>query len=71
MVEQKLIADKKILFADSFTQFSYADIEDFFTQDDYLNLYNGAFEAQITVGQLDKSKGHYGAIKAPERQQSF
>ena len=63
MVEQKLIADKKILFADSFTQFQYADIEDFFTQDDYLKLYNGAFEAQITVGQLDKSKGIMGQLK--------
>lgn len=47
----------------SFTQFQYADIEDFFTQDDYLKLYNGASEAQITVGQLDKSKGIMGQLK--------
>ena len=63
MVEQKIIADKKILFADSFTQFQYADIEDFFAPDDYLKLYNGAFDAQITVGQLDSSKGIMGQLK--------
>ena len=71
MVEQKLIADKKILFADSFTQFQYADIEDFFTQDDYLKLYNGAFEAQITVGQLDSSKGIMGQLKHLNSNKAF
>ena len=63
MVEQKLIADKKILFADSFTLFQYADIEDFFTQDDYLKLYNGAFDTQIAKGQLITGKGIMGQLK--------
>ncbi len=63
MVEQKLIVDKKILFADSFTSFQYSDIEDFFTKDDYLKLYNGAFNSQITAGEIDNSKGIMGQLK--------
>ena len=63
MVEQKLIADKKILFADSFTGFQYADIEDFFARDDYLKLYNGAFGTQVKEEEIDSSKGIMAQLK--------
>lgn len=63
MVEQKLIADKKILFADAFTDFQYADIEDLFTKADYLKLFNGAFEKDITIEQLDNTKSIMSQLK--------
>ncbi len=62
MVEQKLIADKKILFADVFTGFQYADIEDLFSKKDYLRLYNGALAKSIRVDQLDDTKGILGQL---------
>lgn len=63
MVVQKLISYKKVLFADSFTNFQYADIEDFFMKEDYLNLYNGAFGTQIVLDQIDKNKGIMWQLK--------
>ena len=71
MVDQKLIADKKILFADSFTSFQYADIEDFFTPDDYLKLYNGAFETKVKKNELDSSKGIMGQLKRLNGDKAF
>lgn len=71
MVEQKLIVDKKILFADSFTGFQYADIEDFFLPDDYLKIYNGAFGTQVTCDQIDRQKSIMTQLKHLNGEKSF
>lgn len=71
MVDNKLIADKKILFADSFKTFPYADIEDFFYPADYLKLYNGAFNTDVKATDLDYSKGIMGQLKRLNGNKSF
>lgn len=71
MVEQKLIADKKILFADRFVTFQYADIEDFFCKGDYLKLYNGSFDLQVTIEQLDVSKSIMCQLKHLNANKNF
>ena len=71
MVEQKLIADKKVLFADSFTDFAYADIEDFFDPSDYLKLFNGAFGCDIRKEQIDSGKAIMGQLKRLNGNKAF
>ena len=52
MVEQKIIADKKILFYHTVIGQAYADIEDLFNKDEYLALYNGAFGKSVQLSDL-------------------
>ena len=52
----------KIIFGKWWSK-NYADIEDFFTRDDYLKLYNGDFGTQIKEKVLDSSKGIMGQLK--------
>lgn len=45
MIKHKLISEKKIrYFNDFLSDFTQADIEDLFVKQDYLDLFNGAFE---------------------------
>ena len=46
-----------------FVGFTYADIEDFFTKEEYLKLYNGTFGTQIKEEELDSSKGIMSQLK--------
>lgn len=52
MVEQKIIADKKILFYHTVIGQAYADIEDLFSKDEYLAFYNGAFGKSVQLSDL-------------------
>lgn len=63
MVEQKIIADKKILFYQSVIGQDFADIEDLFTKEEYLLLYNGAFGTSIKVDELDAEKPIMSQLK--------
>lgn len=63
MVEQKIIADKKILFYQSVIEQDFADIEDLFTKEEYLLLYNGAFGTSIKVDELDTEKPIMSQLK--------
>lgn len=59
MIEQKIIGQKKIRFFHEFlTDYSTADIEDLFSKEDYLKIYNEAFpDKQIKLSELnDKIK---------------
>ncbi len=49
MVANKLIKDSNILFYHDILNCEYADIEDLFTRQEYLNLYNGAFDKEIDI----------------------
>jgi len=55
MIEQKIIARKKIKFFHEFlTDYTTADIEDLFTKEDYLKIYNEAFtDKQVTLSDLN------------------
>jgi predicted ATP-dependent endonuclease of OLD family len=59
MIEQKIISQKKIKFFHEFLpDYSIADIEDLFTKEDYLKIYNEAFsDKQVKISDLnDKIK---------------
>jgi len=54
LITQKIIEDKKVLFFDQFTSngAKIADIEDMFTPDEYISLYNNAFNAKLSTSDL-------------------
>ena len=56
MVEQKIIADKKILYYHSVIGQTFADIEDLFDKEEYLTLYNGVFGVSVQIVDLDVEK---------------
>lgn len=55
LIEQKIISKNKIKFFDEFLEdYTTADIEDLFTKEDYLKIYNLGFpEKQIKIKDLD------------------
>lgn len=71
MVEQKIIADKKIIYYHSVLQQSFADIEDMFTKDEYLKLYNGAFGTSLKTADIDADKPIMSQLKRLNRNKSF
>lgn len=56
MVEQKIIADKKIIYYNSVLGKTFADIEDMFTPDEYVSLFNGAFCSTVNAAGLDPNQ---------------
>ncbi|ULQ57137.1 AAA family ATPase [Flavihumibacter rivuli] len=56
LIEQKLISEKKVIFFSNFLpDYSTADIEDLFTKEDYLKIYNEAFPAKpLQVSDLNE-----------------
>lgn len=56
MVEQKIIADKKIIFYHTVIGEAFADIEDLFTKEEYLTLYNGAFGNTVQLSDIVADK---------------
>lgn len=53
MVTKKIIRESNILFYHDIINSEYADIEDLFKKEDYINLYNGAFESNIDVNTVE------------------
>lgn len=56
LIAQNIIKDKRIMFYHDVLKVPFADVEDLFSDDDYLMLYNGAFSKQITQGDIDTTK---------------
>ena len=56
MIKQKIIKERKILYYHNAIENDYADIEDMFTKDEYIALYNGAFNQTISLTSLDNEK---------------
>lgn len=52
MVSKKIIRESNILFYHDILNSEYADIEDLFKKEDYINLYNGAFESNVDVNKV-------------------
>lgn len=63
MVEQKIIANKKIIFYHTVIEQTFADIEDLFTKEEYLSLYNGAFGTAVQMSELDVNKPIMAQLK--------
>lgn len=53
LAAQNIIKDKKIVFYHDILNRKFADVEDMFSVDDYLNLYNGAFGKNICRADID------------------
>ena len=71
MVEQKIIADKKILYYHSVIGKPFADIEDLFSKEEYLVLFNGAFNKTISLTDLDTNKPIMSQLKRLNGNKSF
>lgn len=71
MVEQRIIADKKILYYHSVIEQPFADIEDLFEKEEYLTLYNGAFRKSIQIDELDPSKPIMAQLKMLNGNKAF
>ena len=71
MVEQKIIADKKILYYHSIMEQAYADIEDLLDKKEYLALFNGAFGKSIQISELDTNKPIMSQLKRLSGNKSF
>lgn len=71
MVEQKIIADKKILYYHSIIGQAFADIEDLFSKEEYLILYNGAFGTSVQIENLDVNKPIMSQLKRLNGNKSF
>ena len=71
MVEQKIIADKKILFYHTIIGTNFADIEDLFSKDEYISLYNGAFNTSIKTTDLDSNRPLLSQLKKINGGKSF
>lgn len=71
MVEQKIIGDKKILYYHSVIEQTFADIEDLFSKEEYLALYNGAFGTSVQTSDLDADKPIMSQLKRLNGNKSF
>lgn len=56
MITQNIIKNKKILFYHDILQTTFADVEDLFSDADYINLYNGAFNKKVTLSSINHEK---------------
>ncbi|MEE1057466.1 MAG: AAA family ATPase [Acutalibacteraceae bacterium] len=52
LVVQNIIKDKKIVFYHDILGKKFADVEDMFTVEDYLAIYNGAFSKNIAITDI-------------------
>lgn len=71
MVDQKIIADKKILYYHSIMGQAYADIEDLFDKEEYLVLFNGAFGKSVQISELDTNKPIMSQLKRLNGNKAF
>ena len=71
MVEKKIIADKKIVFYHDSLGVAFADIEDIFSIEEYLALYNGAFGKSIDLSQINPDKPIMAQLKYLNGNNSF
>ena len=56
LIAQQIIKEKKMVFYHNIVETEFADIEDLFSKDDYIMLYNKTFNKDIKLSDLDKTK---------------
>lgn len=71
MIVQNIIKDKKILFYHEILNLSFADIEDMFKKEEYLQLYNSAFEKDIHLDEIDNNKSIISQLKLLNGKKDF
>ncbi len=54
MIERKLLAGQRLIMASVASDVDHADIEDMFSEGDYLKLYNKTYGSSIKVGDLPR-----------------
>ena len=70
-IEEKIITENKILFYSNAVKKDFSDIEDLFTKEEYLNLYNNAFRKEIKLSDLDKNKPIMNQLKRLNDNKAF
>lgn len=71
LVEQKIIADKNIIYYHSILPESFADIEDLFEKEEYIALYNGAFGKAIQASDVEAGRPIMSQLKRLNGNKSF
>lgn len=71
LVTQKIIKDKKIMFYHDILNQTFADVEDLFSTEDYLTLYNGATNSHVTIDELDTDKPILSQLKKLNGNKNF
>jgi len=55
LTKNNIIKNNNLLYFHDFTKFNNADIEDLFSKNDYLKLYNGAFADSVSIDDLNSN----------------
>lgn len=71
LATQNIIKDKKIIFYHDILSTDYADVEDLFTKDEYIKLYNGAFDEALNISSFDSTKPILSQIKKLRNDKDF
>lgn len=71
MVAKNIIKEKNVLFYHDVLECDFADVEDMFSDDDYLTLFNGAFSKKISSSDIDSSKPIMQQLKEKNSKKEF
>lgn len=71
LIAQNIIKDKRILFYHSVINTDFADVEDLFSDSDYLTLFNGAFSKDIKQSDIDANKPIMKQLKEKNGNKDF
>lgn len=63
MIAQNIIKDKKVMFYHEILNVTFADVEDLFADEDYLQIFNLAFDKDLSVNDIDSSSPIMGQLK--------
>jgi len=67
----KIIQDKKIVFYHDVMKTKHADVEDLFNQDEYIKIYNKAFNRAVDINSLDVNLPIMKQLKGLNGDKSF
>lgn len=71
LIAQNIIKNKKVVFYHDILSVDFADIEDIFSDKDYLMLYNKAFAKKIKISQIKKEKPIIAQLKGLNSKKDF
>lgn len=71
MVTKNIIKNKNILFYHDILECDFADVEDMFSDEDYIALFNGAFSKMISLSDIDSSKPIMQQLKEQNGKKEF
>ena len=71
MVTKNIIKIKNILFYHDILECDFADVEDMFSDEDYITLFNGAFSKMISLSDIDSSKPIMQQLKEQNGKKEF